>query len=58
MFSNPAPSNGLLTIDTTGGNAFQAQNTSGVNGLDLNDLRTNKTKYLDANTNSLLRKMY
>ena len=52
-----APNNGLLTIDT-GANTYSAQNTSGVNGLDLNDLRKNKNEYLDDNTKSLLKKMY
>lgn len=46
---------GLLTIDTGAGN--QPHN-SVSNALDMNDLRKNKTQYLDVNTNSLLRKMY
>ena len=57
----------MLTIDTTGGGANSSSipqdvtNSSRIgnaNGLDLNDLRKNKTHYLDQATNQLLRKMY
>ena len=47
-----------LTIDT-GMNAAAANSSQGgANVLDLNDLRKNKTQYLDPATNQLLRKMY
>ena len=52
--SSSNANNNLLTIDTGNSNTNYQQN----NGLNLNDLRKNKTLYLDANTNSLLRKMY
>lgn len=52
--SSSNANNNLLTIDTGNSNNNYQQN----NGLNLNDLRKNKTLYLDVNTNSLLRKMY
>ena len=52
--SSSNANNNMLTIDTGNSNNNYQQN----NGLNLNDLRKNKTLYLDVNTNSLLRKMY
>ena len=51
--NSSAGANNLLTIDTGANN-----NNAGIGAADLNDLRKNKTLYLDANTNSLLKKMY
>lgn len=45
----------MLTIDTSGGQQFGNGYDTRV---DINDLRKNKTKYLDANTNNLLKGMY
>ena len=51
----------MLTIDTTGGPMGQSNvNISTISAApgDLNDLRRNKTQYLDNTTNQLLRRMY
>ena len=45
----------MLTIDTSGGHQL---GSSYETKMDINDLRKNKTKYLDVNTNNLLKGMY
>ena len=52
----------MLTIDTTGSGPMGQSNVniSSISAApgDLNDLRRNKTQYLDNTTNQLLRRMY
>lgn len=52
----------MLTIDTTSGGPMGQSNVniSSISAApgDLNDLRRNKTQYLDNTTNQLLRRMY